>query len=123
MARRSSASVCAGTGAGGAGRSSARSLATSCTGPIASRNSAASSALTVACRLVLPVAMALQMRQVRANGKARTDGGQPPPPAGKLAVSPLDPPMHVLVSNDDGVDAPGIRVLAEALASLGRVTV
>ena len=31
--------------------------------------------------------------------------------------------MHVLVSNDDGVDAPGIRVLAEALASLGRVTV
>jgi 5'-nucleotidase len=31
--------------------------------------------------------------------------------------------MHVLVSNDDGVDAPGIRVLAEALASQGRVTV
>ncbi len=31
--------------------------------------------------------------------------------------------MHVLVSNDDGVDAPGIRVLAEALAGLGAVTV
>jgi 5'-nucleotidase len=32
-------------------------------------------------------------------------------------------PMHILVSNDDGVDAPGIRFLADALASLGRVTV
>jgi 5'-nucleotidase len=31
--------------------------------------------------------------------------------------------MRVLVSNDDGVDAPGIRVLAEALAELGEVTV
>lgn len=31
--------------------------------------------------------------------------------------------MHLLVSNDDGVDAPGIRFLAEALAELGRVTV
>ena len=31
--------------------------------------------------------------------------------------------MHVLVSNDDGVDAPGIRVLASALASIGQVTV
>jgi 5'-nucleotidase len=31
--------------------------------------------------------------------------------------------MHVLVSNDDGADAPGIRVLAEALATLGKVTV
>lgn len=31
--------------------------------------------------------------------------------------------MHVLVSNDDGVDAPGIRCLAEAMRELGRVTV
>jgi 5'-nucleotidase len=31
--------------------------------------------------------------------------------------------MHVLISNDDGVDAPGIRVLAETLGRLGRVTV
>jgi 5'-nucleotidase len=31
--------------------------------------------------------------------------------------------MRVLVSNDDGVDAPGIRVLAQALAALGEVTV
>lgn len=31
--------------------------------------------------------------------------------------------MHLLVSNDDGVDAPGIRFLAEALAILGKVTV
>ncbi|MDZ3822633.1 MAG: 5'/3'-nucleotidase SurE [Pseudoxanthomonas sp.] len=30
--------------------------------------------------------------------------------------------MHVLISNDDGVDAPGIRILAEALGRLGRVT-
>ncbi|HVF35137.1 MAG TPA: 5'/3'-nucleotidase SurE [Candidatus Saccharimonadia bacterium] len=31
--------------------------------------------------------------------------------------------MHVLVSNDDGVEAPGIRALAECLAAVGRVTV
>ncbi|MBK8285122.1 MAG: 5'/3'-nucleotidase SurE [Ahniella sp.] len=31
--------------------------------------------------------------------------------------------MHVLVSNDDGVDAPGIRCLAEAMKVLGHVTV
>lgn len=31
--------------------------------------------------------------------------------------------MHVLISNDDGVDAPGIRVLAETLGRLGRVTI
>jgi 5'-nucleotidase len=31
--------------------------------------------------------------------------------------------MRVLVSNDDGVDAPGIRVLAERLGSIGQVTV
>jgi 5'-nucleotidase len=31
--------------------------------------------------------------------------------------------VHVLVSNDDGVEAPGIRALAAKLAELGRVTV
>ncbi|MEO7877566.1 MAG: 5'/3'-nucleotidase SurE [Dokdonella sp.] len=31
--------------------------------------------------------------------------------------------MRVLVSNDDGVDAPGIRVLAQHLAAVGEVTV
>jgi 5'-nucleotidase len=31
--------------------------------------------------------------------------------------------MHVLISNDDGVDAPGIRVLAQTLGRLGRVTI
>ncbi|GMV31355.1 MAG: 5'-nucleotidase SurE [Rhodanobacteraceae bacterium] len=31
--------------------------------------------------------------------------------------------MRVLVSNDDGVDAPGIRVLAERLSAVGSVTV
>lgn len=31
--------------------------------------------------------------------------------------------MRVLVSNDDGVDAPGIRVLAECLREVGEVTV
>ena len=31
--------------------------------------------------------------------------------------------MHVLVSNDDGVEAPGIRALAAKLQELGRVTV
>jgi 5'-nucleotidase len=31
--------------------------------------------------------------------------------------------MHLLVSNDDGVDAPGIAALAAALAELGQVTV
>ncbi len=31
--------------------------------------------------------------------------------------------MHLLVSNDDGVDAPGIAVLSDALRTLGRVSV
>ncbi|MCA1827555.1 MAG: 5'-nucleotidase SurE, partial [Myxococcales bacterium] len=31
--------------------------------------------------------------------------------------------MRFLVSNDDGVEAPGLRALAEALADLGEVTV
>ncbi len=31
--------------------------------------------------------------------------------------------MRILVSNDDGVEAPGIKILADALAGLGQVTV
>jgi 5'-nucleotidase len=31
--------------------------------------------------------------------------------------------MHVLISNDDGIDAPGILVLADHMAALGRVSV
>ena len=31
--------------------------------------------------------------------------------------------MHILISNDDGVDAPGIKALAEAMLPLGTVTV
>ncbi|MBK9658120.1 MAG: 5'/3'-nucleotidase SurE [Rhodanobacteraceae bacterium] len=31
--------------------------------------------------------------------------------------------MHVLISNDDGVEAPGIQILAEHLSALGRVSV
>lgn len=31
--------------------------------------------------------------------------------------------MHILVTNDDGISAPGIKALAEALQEMGRVTV
>ncbi len=31
--------------------------------------------------------------------------------------------MHILISNDDGYQAPGIRALAEALSAIARVTV
>ena len=31
--------------------------------------------------------------------------------------------MRVLVSNDDGVDAPGIQILAQRLSMMGEVTV
>ena len=30
---------------------------------------------------------------------------------------------RILVSNDDGIDAPGIQILADALGALGEVTV
>src|SRR5688572_16833177 len=41
----------------------------------------------------------------------------------RIPALPATFPMHVLVSNDDGVDAPGIRVLAARLAAVGEVTV
>ena len=31
--------------------------------------------------------------------------------------------MHLLLSNDDGIHASGLRLLAEALAPLGKITV
>lgn len=41
----------------------------------------------------------------------------PPPPA------PAAAPLRILITNDDGIEAPGIRALALALRPLGRVTV
>lgn len=35
----------------------------------------------------------------------------------------MNKPLHVLVSNDDGIDAPGINILADALRESVRVTV
>ncbi len=35
----------------------------------------------------------------------------------------MNNPIHILVSNDDGIDAPGINVLADALRQSARVTV
>jgi 5'-nucleotidase len=31
--------------------------------------------------------------------------------------------MHILVTNDDGVDAPGLLALAQEMASLGKVSI
>lgn len=42
---------------------------------------------------------------------------------GGKAAAPDPGPLDILVTNDDGVDAPGIRALAEALGALGTVTV
>ncbi len=41
--------------------------------------------------------------------------GKPAPPAATELL--------ILVTNDDGIEAPGIRAVAEALGRLGRVTV
>ncbi len=35
----------------------------------------------------------------------------------------MENPLHILVSNDDGIDAPGINILADALRKSARVTV
>lgn len=37
-------------------------------------------------------------------------------------MSGQNTPLHILVTNDDGIDAPGLRVLTEAAAALGSVT-
>src|SRR5512140_629106 len=42
-------------------------------------------------------------------------GGTPPAPAAG--------PLNIVITNDDGIEAPGILALAEALRPLGRVTV
>jgi 5'-nucleotidase len=42
-------------------------------------------------------------------------GGTPQPPA--------PGPLNIVITNDDGIEAPGIKALAEALRPLGRVTV
>jgi len=42
---------------------------------------------------------------------------------GGTAPEPSSRPLKILVSNDDGIDAPGILALAEALLPLGTVTV
>ena len=42
-------------------------------------------------------------------------GGAPQPPA--------PGPLSIVITNDDGIEAPGIQALAEALRPLGRVTV
>src|SRR5207302_6800608 len=36
---------------------------------------------------------------------------------------PLDGTMHILVTNDDGIDSPGLLALRQALAALGTVSV
>lgn len=42
---------------------------------------------------------------------------------GGTATAPAGTPLRILVTNDDGIEAPGILALAEALRSLGDVTV
>jgi len=42
---------------------------------------------------------------------------------GGAVPEPASGPLKILVSNDDGIDAPGILALAEALVPLGTVTV
>jgi 5'-nucleotidase len=42
---------------------------------------------------------------------------------GGAVTEPASGPLKILVSNDDGIDAPGILALAEALLPLGTVTV
>jgi 5'/3'-nucleotidase len=47
----------------------------------------------------------------------------PPPAFGSLAASGLNSLAEILLTNDDGVHAPGIVILADALSKVGRVTV
>jgi 5'-nucleotidase len=42
---------------------------------------------------------------------------------GPRAPEPLAGPLRILISNDDGIDAPGLEALYEALLPLGTVTV
>jgi 5'-nucleotidase len=45
--------------------------------------------------------------------------GEPRPPV----IARYHPPMRILLTNDDGIDAPGIRALHEAVRGMGDVTV
>ncbi|WP_420633802.1 5'/3'-nucleotidase SurE [Candidatus Palauibacter sp.] len=49
-------------------------------------------------------------------------GGGPAPDA-PAATSDGTSPFHILVTNDDGIESPGIRELAAALRAVGEVTV
>jgi 5'-nucleotidase len=46
-----------------------------------------------------------------------------PPGDTARAVSPSTPKMYILVTNDDGVDAPGLLALKQGLEPLGRIVV
>ena len=45
------------------------------------------------------------------------------PAASDQATRPSAEPYHILVTNDDGIESPGIQRLAEALRAVGEVTV
>ena len=44
-------------------------------------------------------------------------------PSSEATGNPADGPYHILVTNDDGIGSPGVRVLADALRDVGEVTV
>lgn len=44
-------------------------------------------------------------------------------PSEQSAANPADGPYHILVTNDDGIESPGIQQLADALRGAGEVTV
>ncbi|HEU4938148.1 MAG TPA: 5'/3'-nucleotidase SurE [Vicinamibacterales bacterium] len=44
-------------------------------------------------------------------------------PASAAAAAPPQPPFRILVTNDDGVRAPGILAVAQALQSMGEITI
>lgn len=45
------------------------------------------------------------------------------PPAAAEPPAPAEAPYRILVTNDDGIDAPGLAALVEALAPLGELTI
>src|SRR5690349_15428374 len=135
--------VCAGIGRGGVGRASVRPCSFSglMPSPSASRNSAASSSVVVRGGL-RAIRVAVQDQGRRLEGEYTRSGGirgsceRTPAISRTFGVSALQPPsfvplfgtiarlsprfpMRVLISNDDGVDAPGIRILAQRLAEVG----
>ena len=44
-------------------------------------------------------------------------------PAPEVRVNANDGPYHILVTNDDGIESPGIQQLADALRAVGEITV